>query len=157
MTIVREVGLTWKGLSRSSRRWLVNEAMRGEDAGWRMRCKVIRNLVRGEPPTRIHRILGCSRSHVYEVAGKFIARGVEGLEDGREGNGSPKVTPEYAIIVLAAVAGSPTDHGYERPTWTQELLVLVAQEQTGIQVSTTTMSRLLARCDARHGRPKPYV
>ena len=120
----------------------MNEAMRGEDAGWRMRCKVIRNLVRGESPTPIHRILGCARSHEYDLAGKFIERGVESLADGRECNGSPKVTKEYSSIVLAAVSGEPTEHGYERPTWTQELLVLFAEEQTGIKVSTTTISRL---------------
>lgn len=157
MSIVQDVGRAWKGLSRSLQRWMTNEAMRGQDAGWRMRCKVIRNLVRGESPTRIHRILGCARSHVYDVAAKFIERGVEGLEDGREGNGSPKVTAEYATVVLAAVSGSPLDYDYERPTWTQELLVLVAQEQTGITVSTTTMSRLLASHGVRHGRPKPRV
>jgi hypothetical protein len=67
------------------------------------------------------------------------------------------VTTEYAIIVLAAVSGSPTEHGYERPTWTQELLVLVAAEQTGIKISTTTMSRLLAQHRVRNGRPKPCV
>lgn len=157
MRIVQEVKQIWKGLSRRVQRWVVNEAMRGEDAGWRMRCKVIRNLVRGESPMQIHRILGCSRSQVYAVAAKFIEGGVEGLEDGRESNGSPKVTAEYAITVLSAVSGSPTEHGYERPTWTQELLVLVAAEQTGIQVSTTTMSRLLTRYGVRHGRPKPCV
>ena len=35
--------------------------------------------------------------------------------------------------------------------------MLVAAKQTGIRVSTTTMSRLLARHDARRGRPKPVV
>ena len=94
-------------MSRSLQRWVVNESMRGEDAGWRMRCKIIRNLARGESPTQIHRILCCARSQVYEVAAKFLEHGVEGLEDGRESNGSPKVTTEYSIIVLAAVSGSP--------------------------------------------------
>lgn len=157
MSIVQDVCRVWKGLPRSLQRWLINEAMRGKNAGWRMRCKVIRNLVRGESPTRIQRILGSARSHIYGIAAKFLEHGIEGLEDGREGNGSPKVTTEYTSIVLEAVAGSPTEHGYERPTWTQELLVLVAAEQTGITVSTTTMSRLLARCGARQGRPKPCV
>ena len=72
MSIVQDVSRAWKGLSRSLQRWVMNEAMRGEDAGWRMRCKVIRNLVRGESPTQIHRILGCARSHVYDVAAKFV-------------------------------------------------------------------------------------
>ena len=35
--------------------------------------------------------------------------------------------------------------------------MLVTAEQTGIRVSTTTMCRLLARLDVRHGRPKPTV
>ena len=48
---------------------MMNEAMRGEDAVWRMRCKVIRNLVRGISLTQIHRILGCARSHVYSAYG----------------------------------------------------------------------------------------
>ena len=115
------------------------------------------NLVRGESPTQIRRILGCARSHVYDVAAKFIASGVEGLGDRREGNGSPKVNDEYAAFVVEAVAGAPTEHGYQRPTWTQELLVLVAKQRTGIAISTTTMSRLLARLGARHGWPKPCV
>jgi transposase len=37
------------------------------------------------------------------------------------------------------------------------LLLLVLQEQTGIRISTTTMSRLLKRHQIRLGRPKPIV
>ena len=37
MRIVQAVSRAWKGLSRSLQRWVMNEAMRGEDAGWRMR------------------------------------------------------------------------------------------------------------------------
>lgn len=157
MSIVQEAARVWKGLSAKLRRWVIREAMRGEHAGQLVRCKIVRNLARGESPTRIHRVLGCSRSLVYEVATRFSERGVEGLRDGRENNGTPKVTEDYTLFVLTAVAGSPTDHGYERPTWTQELLVRVAAERTGVKISVTTMSRLLACCGARQGRPKPCV
>lgn len=156
MNIVQEAIRVWKGLPRRSRRQVIQESMHGENPGLG-RCKIVRNLVRGESPARIHRVLGCARSHVYQVAARFIARGVEGLRDGREHNGAPKVTEDYTLFVLTAVAGSPTDHGYERPTWTQELLTRVAAERTGVRISVTTMSRLLARCGARHGRPKPCV
>jgi transposase len=131
--------------------------MRGRDGDWRMRCKIVRNLARGESPTRIAAMLGCSRSQVYRVAGRFLDQGAAGLADRREDNGEAKVTEEFEWTVLIAVARSPQDYGYQRPTWTQELLVLVAAGETRIHVSTTTMCRLLARHRARRGRPKPIV
>ena len=123
----------------------------------RMRCKVIRNLVRGASPTRIHQVLGCARSQIYRVAQRFLAAGGPGLVDRREDNGAAKVDEDYERTVLEAVAGSPQEHGDQRPTWTQELLILVAADRTGVTVSVSTMSRLLARGEARHGRPKPWV
>lgn len=156
-SIVEEVFQVWKRLTKASQRWLVAEAMRSSDAAWQMRCKIIRNLARGESPHTIARILGCSRSHIYRVAHRFLAEGLGGLVDRREDNGCAKVDEPYAATVLELVAGSPPEHGYERPTWTQELLILVAQRRTGVRISTTTMSRLLARLDVRRGRPKPTV
>ena len=55
------------------------------------------------------------------------------------------------------VPGSPRQHGYRRPTWTQELLILVLHKRTGIRISRTTMSRVLKRLKIRLGRPKPIV
>lgn len=157
MDIVSEVGVVWKRLSKEERDWLISESFRGDEVGWRMRCKIIRNLVRGESAERISSILGCSRSHVYRVAWRFIEAGPAGLVDRREDNGDPKVTDDFEWTVLIAVACSPSEYGYQRPTWTQELLVLVAAQQTNIEVSTTTMCRLLKQLGVRHGRPKPIV
>jgi transposase len=157
VSIVQEVTRVWKSLTRREQRMLVSESMVGLDAGWRMRCKIIRNLVRAESPTRIARILGCSRSQIYRVVDRFVAHGIAGLVDRREDNGTVKVAEDFEFRVLSAVAGSPQEYGYQRPTWTQELLVLVMVEQTGIRISTTTMCRLLARLRVRHGRPKPTV
>ena len=67
------------------------------------------------------------------------------------------MTEEYEAELLAVVPGSPRKHGYRRPTWTQELLILVLQKRTGIRISRTTMSRLLKRLQIRLGRPKPIV
>lgn len=157
MSIVQEVAVLWKRLSVRERRWLIKESMQSPDAAWRMRCKIVRNLARGESPSKIASILDCGRSQVYRVAERFREQGVKGLIDRREDNGEPKVTESFEWDVLIAVAKSPQDYSYQRPTWTLELLVIVAAEQTGIRVSTTTMSRLLARHRARRGRPKPVV
>jgi hypothetical protein len=60
-------------------------------------------------------------------------------------------------VVANLLLKSPPDFGYPRPTWTRELLVAVAQQQTGTRVSVTVMSRVLSRLRARRGRPKPIV
>ena len=59
--------------------------------------------------------------------------------------------------LLQLIEGLPQEHGYRRPTWTQELLILVLAERTGIRVSVTTMSRLLRQLGIRLNRPKPIV
>jgi transposase len=79
------------------------------------------------------------------------------MADKREDNGERKADARYASELLAVVAGSPQGHGYLRPTWTQELLILVLAERTGVTISVPTMSRLLKRHRVRLGRPKPIV
>ncbi len=123
----------------------------------RCRCKIILALVQGKTPTMIAHGGLCAKSQVYRVAQRFIGRGLVGLADRREDNGENKVTEEYGMELVRLIEGSPQDHGYRRPTWTQELLVLVLAERTGIRVSVTTMSRLLRRVGVRLNRPKPTV
>jgi len=154
---VAKVVQRWKGLKKRERDFVNHESMVGRNAAFRMRCKIIRNLVRGQSPTQIHQILGCSRSQVYRMSERFVENGTVGLVDRREDNGPTKVSEEYASEVLAAVEGSPRKHGYDRPTWTQELLILVVLKKTSVGISRTTMCRLLRRLEVRNGRPKPYV
>lgn len=157
MSIMQEVQRVWKGLSMNMRREINDGAMRAPDAAFRMRCKIVRHLALGRRPSEIRRILECAESSLYRIAHRFIDRGLEGLCDRREDNGEVKVHETYVATVLTAVEGRPQEYGYDRTTWTQELLVLVAQAQTGVRISCSTMCRLLSRCDVRRGRPKPIV
>jgi transposase len=86
-----------------------------------------------------------------------VQEGLIGLVDRREDNGEPKITEDDEELLLMAAAQSPQDYGYDRPTWTLELFILVLAEKTGTEVSTTTMSRTLARIQVRLKRPKPIV
>jgi len=157
MGIVEQVRSTWKRLSKREQRGLKQMAYRSTNAAERTRAKVVRSLARGEPAAKIVSILACSRSQLHRVATRFIEGGLEGLADRRVDNGTPKVTEEFETVVLIAVALRPQAYGFPRPTWTLELLIRAAERETGIGVSTTTMSRLLARHGARRGRPKPIV
>jgi transposase len=151
------VQAVFKSLPRQSRRRLNGDALRAPEAGFRMRCKIIRNLARGKRPAEIAEVLGCSYSQVFRIAKRFVAEGLMGLADRREDNGQDKVTEEYECILLSIAAQSPRGHGFDRPTWTQELFVEAMAEKTGTKVSTSTMCRLLYRLRIRHGMPKPIV
>lgn len=157
MSLRVQVQQAWQELSRRERRAARAYAKGSPDAGMRLRCKIILALVRGQSPAELIRSRMASSSHVYEIMHRFIDDGLVGLADRREDNGECKVTEEYEAELLAVVPDSPRQHGYRRPTWTQELLILVLHKRTGVRVSTTTMSRVLARLKIRLGRPKPIV
>lgn len=52
---------------------------------------------------------------------------------------------------------TPQDRGWERPTWTRELLCLEMKRLRLPRVSVCTMGRVLAELGARLGSPKPVV
>jgi transposase len=118
---------------------------------------VVLGLVQGKTPTMIARGGLCAKSQVYRVAKRFVAHGLAGLVDKREDNGERKTSEAYQTELLRLIEGSPQEFGYRRPTWTQELLVLVLVERTSISLSVSRMSRLLNLIGIRHNRPKPIV
>jgi transposase len=147
----------WQMFSRSERKEIRRRSMRASDGVMRCRCKVILGLVQGKTPTMIARGGLCAKSQVYRVAYRFVEQGLVGLADRREDNGENKLNDAYGAELLRLIEGSPQEHGYRRPTWTQELLILVLAERTGVRVSVTTMCRLLRRLGVRLNRPKPTV
>jgi transposase len=157
MSIRAQVVQTWQRLIKRERQILRHKRIRSGDAVCRFRCKIIMGLVQGKTPSQLASGGLCAASQVYRVARRFLAEGLRSIADRREDNGEHKVNARYEAELRTIVAGSPQDYGYARPTWTQELLILVLAERTGITVSVSTMSRLLKRHRVRLGRPKPIV
>ena len=125
MCLCTKVLVVWRELRMRERRIMRALGRGSPDAVLRCRCKVILALVQGKSPTTIAAGGLCSSSQVYRAAHRFLGEGLAGLPDRREDNGENKVTESYEWELLTVLAGSPRDHGYLRPTWTQELLVRV--------------------------------
>jgi len=158
MRIQDKVLEVWKSLSLRQRRMVRNRAKCAFDPVLRNHCKIILSLVRGNGARAIAKSGLCSSSQVYRVAQRFVEDGLPGLADQREDNGTTKADEDFQCVLMEVVANSsPRQHGYRRPTWTQELLVLVLEKKTGIRISRTTMCRVLKRLRIRLGRPKPIV
>src|SRR3954447_7772118 len=157
MTVRAKVVQAWQRLIKRQRQILRNKSIRSGDAVCRFRCKIILALVQGKTPSQLASGGLCAPSQAYRTARLFLDGGLPAMADKREDNGAPKVDARYAAELIAVVAGSPQGYGYLRPTWTQELLIRVLAERTGVTISVPTMSRLLKRHRVRLGRPKPIV
>lgn len=143
-------------------RWSVKEKLKKRFrecriASVRTRYLIIINLWNGRGAREIEAILGVSNTTVYRVAKRFREQGEAGLWDGREDNGTEKLSETYLGILNEVVRSRPPDHGWRRPTWTRELLVATMVRKTGVRIHVTTMSRALALIKARRGNPRPTV
>jgi transposase len=127
------------------------------DKGLAARCQIVLLWGEGEFWFDIAKGVGCSLSWVGRVIRRFRDHGIAGLYDRREDNGQTKLDEHYLTMLYDVVDRQPPDFGYPRPTWTQELLAKVMQEQTGVVVHPGTMSRALKQIGARLGQPKPVV
>jgi len=145
-------------ISRQRARALVRWAKKSNDAALLIRALIVeRFLWRGENARSVARALHCSVSSVYFWVKRFFEGDRDGLLDRRASNGVLKATPNFRQAVVEVLWGSPLDHGYTRPTWTRELLVLVAESLTGVRVSVCVMGRLLRSLRVRWGNPKSVV
>lgn len=127
------------------------------DKGLADRCQIVLLWGQGKPRSEIAFAVGCSVSWVDRVIRRFRDHGVAGLHDRREDNGQVKLDEAYLATLHEIVDKQPPEFGYPRPTWTQELLTKVMEEQTGVTVHPGTMSRALKLIKARLGCPRPVV
>jgi transposase len=136
----------------------LRRSLRGcADAKLKLRLLVVMNLANGRSAQQTAAVLHVARSTVYRVAERFRDGGEAGLYDRREDNGQVKLDEAYLDKLYRVVMGFPQDHGWRRPSWTRELLVLTLKTLTGVQVHVGTMSRALRMIGARRGRPRPMV
>jgi len=123
----------------------------------RLRYLIVFNLWNGRGAREIEPILKVHNTTVYRVAQRFREYGEASLWDGREDNGAEKLSENYLGVLDTVVRSRPQDHGWRRPTWTRELLIETMVRKTGVRIHVTTMSRALAKIQARRGKPRPTV
>ena len=149
-----------RSVPRRPREWrlrLIRRATKTRDPIVLNRARVIYSVTAGRSAAETAEILGCARAHVYRTVARWLEGGWHGLLDRRIENGWRKACGRFHEVVRALLDRSPRDFGYMRPTWTRELLILVAHQETGVEVSVCVMGRVLRKIGARRGRPKPIV
>jgi transposase len=136
---------------------LLQHLRRSRNAGVRQRYLIVINVLNGRSARATAEVLQVHNTTVYRVLARFRAYGEAGLADARADNGAHKLDDDYLNRLYRVVRATPQDYGWRRPTWTRELLIETLVRLTGVRVHVTTMSRALARIQARRGRPRPTV
>jgi transposase len=143
-------------MSRAERRLLIRLG-RASDPYTALRFQAVARLGLGRSTTQVAAELDLAVSTVVGAADRFLADGRAGLYDRRSGNGRRKADDKFDRVLARLLAHSPQDYGWQRPTWTRELLCQQMQLEGFPSVAVCTMGRALCRIGARLGSPKPIV
>jgi transposase len=144
-------------MNRSLRRRLERSLRKDRDAAYVIRVQIVLFYRDGLGTCQIAARVGRAPATVVRVLQRFRSLGENGLRDRRADNGVPKVDADALQALTEIVEASPQDFGWRRPTWTQELLALALKQVIGLEVSETTVRRMLRRLGARWGSARPIV
>lgn len=144
-------------MSRATRRELLRLGRKSGDLATALRFHVVARLGLGRTSPEVAAELDIARSTVVRTAHCFADEGIAGLYDKRRENGRPKADDAFRRRVAQLLQRTPEHFGWQRATWTRELLCLQMKKEGRAAVAVCTMGRALAQLGARLGMPKPVV
>lgn len=144
-------------LSRQRRRALHRRAQKTHDAALSRRYLIIVLLSEGRSSVAIQSHLKVARAHVSRTAHRFASEGEAGLLDRRQENGDRRVDEDFMMHLQCLLQMRPNQCGWQRSTWSRELLARELEKHTGKRLSRTTIGRYLSSLRARWGRARPLV
>jgi hypothetical protein len=142
---------------RATRRRLIRRAKKAKDAHTALRFIMIARLGQGLSRQQVARDLACVPSTVVKAARRFVEFGEDGLLDQRAFNGVRKVDARFKEELERLLLSVPTEFGWQRTTWTRELLGRELERRRLPRVAACTVGRALSAIGARLGMPKPTV
>jgi transposase len=98
-----------------------------------------------------------SEATVLRWLKRYLAEGMEGLQDAPRPGRPSSMTKAYMAALLAAVRRRPRSFGLPFSLWTLQRLVDYLAEQTGIRVSDETVRRALKHADIVLSRPQHQI
>lgn len=144
-------------LSRPQRRRVQRAMRKTPDPGFLRRCQIVLNYAADRGCTTTAEVLDCAPATAVRVAHRFLEGGLAGLDDRRADNGDLMRDDDLLQAVAELLGSHPRDHGWQRPTWTRELLALTLADIGFEQPSVTTVGRALQDLRASWKAARPTV
>ena len=119
-----------------------------------LRARVLLLLHEGVVPGVVAEMTGCARATVYRTLYRFEDLGEEALFDQRQQRSPSKVTAEVEKRLVSYIDGTPQDFGWQRTTWTLELLAVQLTLDAGVRLSPSHIRNVLLANQVRRGRPR---
>lgn len=129
---------------------------RNPDSRLVRRATIVLNAAAGVIRAENARRVRSNVSTVDRVLRRFAVDGVFGLYD-RRSAARERVAPNFLADLAGLVPTSPREHGWERGTWTAELLSIEMEKRTKRRVHRSTITRLLHQQDFRYLRARPTL
>jgi len=142
-------------IGRPERRDLLQMGRKSGDPATALHFQIIARLGLRKTSSEVAEELDVARSTVVRTAHRYAEEGLAGLYDKRRGNGKPKADEGFRHHVIGLLRRTTEDVGFQRPTWTRELLQMTRDGWA--RVSVGAMGRALAHVGARLGMPNPVV
>jgi len=144
-------------LTRPERRRLQKAARNAQDPKTCLRMLAVGHVADGLTKTEAARCLRIATSTVVDAVRRYCRDGLLGLHDQRCFNGQRKVDGSFLETLRELLRRSPEDFGWQRTTWSRELLCEQMEIEGHPRVAVCTMSRALSEIGAKLRRPKPIV
>lgn len=111
----------------------------------------------GYSPEDVIKIIGFSRSSIYDWLKRFSEHGYAGLDTKKAPGAPATVTEEMeGWLKRTVVESTPEDFGYDTTLWTCELLAQLLLEKYGVHVIAETINHHLHKLGLSHQKPE-YV
>jgi transposase len=118
---------------------------------------VLLSVEQGLKVPQIAAIVRESEATVLRWLKRYLAEGVEGLQDAPRPGRPAQVTAAYRSALLTAVRRRPRSLGLPFSLWTLQRLVDDLAESTGIRVSDETVRRALKQAGVVLSRPQHKI
>jgi transposase len=109
---------------------------------------------KGYSPEDVIKILGLSRSCIYEWLRKYREEGFTGLETQMAPGATPVITKEMDVWLRETVLQTtPEEHGYDTRLWNRDILAELLYQHFGVWVRGRTISRHLKKMKLSYQKP----
>lgn len=132
-------------LSTEEEQWVHRLYQQTTHVGLKSRCHIILLSTQHYSVLQIAALLFSSEDTVARCIHDFNRSGLEAILPQERVGRPAKITEEFLKTLLELVESDPRDGGYPFSTWTAELLAIALKEQTGLEVSESTIRRSLHR------------